>query len=179
MGLPFFLIRDTPSDSYQNRGARRPSQKNKTRPPHHGIADASRFDGRLAAAATPAAPRAAARDVRPRHGLRRRAGPLRARERAADAQPVRDRVGATGHQLHRHEARLRRGLGRRHRQDCESFPLAPYRCLPFLTCVVSPQSWHPVSLSLSLSMRRRYGALGYDLRSLVDNLVPNHFISIT
>lgn len=29
MGLPFFLIRDTPSDSYQNRGARRPSQKNK------------------------------------------------------------------------------------------------------------------------------------------------------
>jgi hypothetical protein len=41
--------------------------------------------GRLKAAATPAAPRAAARDVRPRHGLRRRAGPLRARERAADA----------------------------------------------------------------------------------------------
>jgi hypothetical protein len=130
MGLPFFLIRDTPSDSYQNTGARRPSQKNKTRPPHHGIADASRFDGRLAAAATPAAPRTAARDVRPRHGLRRRAGPLRARERAADAQPVRDRVGATGHQLHRHEARLRRGLGRRHRQDCESLPLAPYPVSP-------------------------------------------------
>lgn len=116
----------------------------KTKPPRHGIADASRLvcgGGRLAAAATPA-PGAAARDVRPRHGLRvrrRRAGPLGARERAADAQPVRDRVGATGHQLHRHEARLRRGLGRRHRQDRESLRLAPYyRCLSCLACVVAP-----------------------------------------
>lgn len=120
--MPFSLIRDTPADSYREKGT--PGKQPK--PPHHGVADdASRLAGGLAAADAPADCWAAARDDvrRPRRVVRvrrRRAGPLGARERAADAQPVRDRVGAAGHQLHRHEACLRRGLGRRHRQDRES-----------------------------------------------------------
>lgn len=88
---------------------------------NHGVADSSGVavdHHRRLAAAPPARP--AAGGVRARLRLVRRlirAGPVRARERAEDAEPVRDRLGAARHQLHRHEARLRRGLGRRHRQD--------------------------------------------------------------
>ena len=146
MGVPFALIRDTPTDSYRKKGTHPTAEEPKPPHHHHGVADdASR--SRLAVAAAAAAPAAgaAARDARPRHG-RRRARPLGARERAADAQPVRDRVGAAGHQLHRHEARLRRGLGRRHRQDRESLSLS---LLPFPVShlrVVASRSWHPVFL---------------------------------
>jgi len=155
MGVPFALIRDTPTDSYRKKGTHPTAEEPKPPHHHHGVADdASR--SRLAVAAAAAAPAAgaAARDARPRHG-RRRARPLGARERAADAQPVRDRVGAAGHQLHRHEARLRRGLGRRHRQDRESLSLS---LLPFLVApvahlrVVASRSWHPFFRSESVGI---------------------------
>lgn len=131
MGVAFPLIRDTPH-RFLSKESNPPQRKPKP-PPRHGVADdATRLaGGRLAARDAGAAARA---DVRPRHGLRvrrRRARPLGARERAADAQPIRDRVGAARHQLHRHEARLRRGLGRRHRQDRELLAhLTPSRRRP-------------------------------------------------
>jgi hypothetical protein len=160
--LSLIRDRDTPTDSYRGKEPDDPAGQ------RHGVADAPRFAGDRPAAAAPAPQ--APRYLRPRLRVRRGAGPVGVRERAQYAQPVRDRVGAPGHQLHRHEARLRRGMGRRHRQDGE--PLS----LSLSLSLTSPPRGHSdrsrlrrrqVGIHFRLKISRRVGTRGEDLWAAV------------